>query len=76
LLTSSKVTKQTNEDIMSKQAKNTKTANLTTPKVASRVQTSVAGATGGVIAKGAYVGRLQRAAAGHFGKSGANSGGK
>lgn len=59
---------------MSKPTNSTKTSNLTTPKAASRVQAAVAVATGGSVAKGAYVGRLQGAAAGHFGKSGEKSG--
>ena len=55
---------------MSKPSNNTKTANPTTPKAASRVQTAIALATGGSVAKGTYVGRLQGAAASRFGKSG------
>jgi len=40
-----------------------------TPKVASRVQGAVARSTGSIPA-GSYVGRIQRAAARNFGKSG------
>lgn len=42
----------------------------TTPADASRVQSAVAKSHAGVVPKGSYVGRLQRAAALHFGKSG------
>lgn len=42
----------------------------TTPADASRVQRAVAAQHGGQVPKGSYVGRLQGAAAKHFGKSG------
>lgn len=47
-----------------------KTASLTTPKVASRVQRATALTNGGTVKPGSVVGRMQRAAVKNFGKPG------
>jgi len=47
-----------------------KKAKLTTPADASRVQSTVASQNNGVVPKGSYVGRLQRAAVRNAGISG------
>lgn len=43
---------------------------LTTPAAASRVQGAIAKTHGGSVPTGSYVGKLQRAAARNYGKSG------
>lgn len=53
-----------------KKPADTSSNKATTPADASRVQSAVAKAHGGAVPKGSYVGRLQGAAARHFGKSG------
>lgn len=55
---------------MSKVSGNVTKTNMTKPKDASRVQSVVAQANGGVIPKGSFVGRIQNAANRNFGKSG------
>jgi hypothetical protein len=55
---------------MSKTTPNVTKSNLTTPKVASRVQSATATSNGGVVPKGSVAGRMQRTANHNFGKSG------
>lgn len=55
---------------MSKSGNKNNHSALTTPSAASRAQKAVALANGGATPKGSYVGRLQKAAARNFGKSG------
>jgi hypothetical protein len=70
LLIPAQLLNQTFEDIMSKAQHNQKPAPSTTPRDASRVQAAVARSSGGSVAKGSYVGRMQAAAARNHGKSG------
>ncbi len=55
---------------MNKHQSRTAPSNPTTPSDASRVQSTVARVSKGAVPKGSHVGRLQRAAARNFGKSG------
>lgn len=55
---------------MSKSRNNQGPAVPTTPSAASRVQSAVARAHGGVVPKNSYAGRLQGAAVKNHGKSG------
>lgn len=70
LLIPAQLINQTNEDIMNKAKHLQKPTSLTTPRDASRVQAAVSRSSGGAVAKGSHVGRLQAAATKNYGKSG------
>lgn len=63
LLIPAKLPKQTIEDLMSTVKHKQKPASSTKPVDASRVQSAAARSSGGSIATGSYVGRMQAAAA-------------